>query len=277
MTPGVFARTYKSRSLAELFARVRRDGFQAVQFNMSHIGLAPPPKELPAGITAAVVHEAKTANVTIAEVSGTYNMAHPDRDHRIANRPGFASVIAAAQGMAVSRVTLCVGSRDSSDMWRYHKDNASDEAWRELRGELDFALNLAGEAGITVGIEPEPGNIVSSAALARHLLDEVGTSTLGIVLDAANLLASGDLGRQKEFITEALDLLGGDLSLVHAKAINLEGSVVPAGKGGVDLSTFIAQVKATGYDGPLVGHGFDEEDAPGMALDLRAVIDGLEG
>lgn len=272
MTPGVFARTYSTKSTGELFSRIRADGFTATQFNLSCAGLAPLPQELPEGIAASIAHSAQKADVTICALSGTYNMAHPAPMHRRSLRLGFANVMRAAREMGVPLVTLCTGSRELSDMWRAHPDNTSRQAWYDLRDELTFALALADEFDLVLGIEPEPGNIICDAIAARRVLDEVGSHRLGIVLDAANLLPPRAQARQQEIVAQATDLLGEDLLLVHAKDIDSAGVVVPAGKGAVDLPQFVARVRAAGYDGPLVGHNFEEAEAPGVAAYLQSII-----
>jgi sugar phosphate isomerase/epimerase len=272
MTPGVFARTYAAKYSGELFARIRADGFSAVQFNLSCAGLAALPEALPPGIGERIANEAKRAGLTLCALSGTYNMAHPDPVQRQRDRAGFRNVMRAAREMDVSLVTLCTGSRDTSNMWHAHPDNATEEAWSALRGELDFALSLAEEFSLVLGIEPEPGNVIADARLARKVLDEAGSKRLGIVLDAANLLPPEAQRRQAEIVAEAADLLGGSLSLVHAKDIDRHGVVVPAGKGAVDLPAFVARMKSVGYDGPLVGHNFEESEAPGVAAYLTSII-----
>ncbi|MGA7813575.1 sugar phosphate isomerase/epimerase family protein [Caballeronia sp.] len=272
MTPGVFARTYAAKYPGELFARIRKDGFSAVQFNLSCAGLAPLPAELPESIGASIAHGAREAGVTLCALSGTYNMAHPDVEHRQRDRLGFANVMRAARDMNVSLVTLCTGSRDASNMWHAHPENDSKAAWSALREELDFALIVAEQFNLVLGIEPEPGNVIGNARLARKILDEVGSRRLGIVLDAANLLPPEAQYRQHEIVAEAADLLGGSLFLVHAKDIDSNGVVVPAGKGAVDLPAFVARMKEVGYEGPLVGHNFAEDDAPGVAAYLASII-----
>lgn len=272
MMPGIFARTYASKDPAVVFAQIRKDGFAALQFNLSCAGLDPLPAHLPPELPARVQAASEAEELTLSALSGTYNMAHPDAALRKANRAGFANVVKAAQGMGVSLVTLCTGSRDASDMWRAHPDNASASAWADLRAELDWALGLAEEADLRLAIEPEPGNVVADASLARRLLDEVGSSRLGIILDAANLLPPERIERQAEIVAEATDLLGRDLFLVHAKDVDASGKVVPAGQGAVDLPAFVARVRSTGYDGPLVGHNFAEAEAPGVAAYLRSLI-----
>jgi sugar phosphate isomerase/epimerase len=272
MTPGVFARTYAAKHPGELFARIREDGFSAVQFNLSCAGLAPLPEALPAGIAEGIARGASEAGLALCALSGTYNMAHPDAVKRQRDRRGFANVMQAAHDMNVSLVTLCTGSRDATNMWHAHPENESTEAWTALREELDFALGLAEEFNLVLGIEPEPGNVIANAVLARKVLDEVGSNRLGIILDAANLLPPEAQPRQHDIVARAADLLGGSLFLVHAKDIDSHGVVVPAGKGAVDLPAFVARMREVGYDGPLVGHNFEEVDAPGVAAYLASII-----
>lgn len=273
MVPGVFARTYAPQPLGDLFARIRADGFQAVQFNLSCLGLAPLPDVLPAGAGESVHRAAQKAGLTVCALSGTYNMAHPNPDRRAADRVGFANVVRAAVEMDVSLVTLCTGTRDPTDMWRAHPDNGSPAAWSDMRREIDWALGLADRAGLALGVEPEPGNVVADAVLARRLLDEVESRRLGIVLDAANLLPPEAMPRQQAIVEEATRLLGSDLRLVHAKDVDLQGRVVAAGQGAVDLQRFVTAVLSTGYDGPLVGHGFTEDEAPQVGRTLRELIE----
>ncbi|MDF0504634.1 sugar phosphate isomerase/epimerase [Burkholderia cenocepacia] len=274
MTPGVFARTYAAKFPGELFARIREDGFTSVQFNLSCAGLAPLPVELPDGVAAAIAEGARSAGVELSALSGTYNMVHPDATRRTRDRRSFANVIRAARDIGVSLVTLCTGSRDPEDMWRAHPDNGSMQAWAALRNELEHALVLADTYGVALGIEPEPGNVVANAVLARRILDEMNSPRLGIVLDAANLLPPDVQPRQREIVAEATDLLGGNLLLVHAKDIDADGNVVPAGKGAVDLPAFVSRVGAVGYDGPLIAHNFTESAAPEVAAYLASLIEG---
>ena len=272
MTPGIFARSYASKDPATIFAQAKSDGFASVQFNLSCAGLDPLPARLPQGIGQAVRAAALANGLTLCALSGTYNMAHPDASRRRTDRIGFANVLVAAREMGVPVVTLCTGSRDASDMWRAHSENASLEAWADLRAELDWALQMAEEAELSLAIEPEPGNVVANAPLARRLLDEVGARRLGIILDAANLLPPEALPDQAKIVAEAADLLGGDLLLVHAKDVDAQGAVVPAGRGAIDLPAFVARIRSAGYAGPLVGHGFEEADAPAVAAYLRSLI-----
>jgi sugar phosphate isomerase/epimerase len=274
MTPGIFARTYVSKDADAIFAQARSDGFAELQFNLSCVGLPTTPERVPGGVGEKTANSARAAGVRIIALSGTYNMIHPDPERRAAGRRGLTAVLHAAREMGAPIVTLCTGSRDPTDMWRAHPDNASPEAWAELRRELEPAVETAERLDIKLGVEPEPGNVVRDAPAARRLLDEIKSRRLGIVLDAANLLAPASLLRQRAVIAEATALLGDAVVLCHAKDMAGDGKVVAAGKGVVDLAFLVAQVKAAGFDGALVGHGFTASEAPAVAAHLKDLIEG---
>ena len=272
MELGIFSRTYQLIGIDKIFARIAQDGYQTIQFNFSSAGLPSLPKDWPEEIVRGVMASATQSGLTICALSGTYNMAHPDVARRQADRIGFANVVRAAQFMQVPLVTLCTGSRNATDMWSGHPDNGSPEAWSTLRGELDFALELAERHGIALGVEPEHGNVVANARIARRLLDEVENPQLKIVMDAANLLPRECQGRQREVVAEAVSLLGADLALVHTKDVGPTGEAVAAGRGIVDFHNFLKGIVSTGYRGPLVSHNLPEKDAAYVSGFLRRIL-----
>lgn len=277
MHAAVFAKTYPAPGIDAPFASAARDGYAGVQYNLVCAGLKSLPEVLPAGLPESVAAAASSRGISIDALSGTYNMAHPDADVRRSSRTGFTNVVAAAKAMGAPTVTLCTGSRNAADMWAHHPDNATPAAWADLRDELDFALDLAQAAGIKLAIEPEPGNVISDAQVASRLLREVGSSSLGIILDAANLLPPEKLPEQDRVVREALDLLGESLLIAHGKDVDASGKVVPAGRGAVDLAAFVAGLRTVGFAGALVGHGFEEADAAEVAKLLNALAGGQHG
>jgi sugar phosphate isomerase/epimerase len=272
MYPAIFARTYPFTDAAQVFAAAAADGYRGVQFNLVSTGLPALPQRLPHGLAEKIKHQAHAAGVALAALSGTYNMAHPDPGVRASSRKAFANVVEAARRMGAPVVTLCTGSRDPEDMWKRHPDNQSALAWSVLRSELDFALSLAATAGIKLAVEPEPGNVVNDAQAAWRLLHEVASPLLGIVLDPANLLSPQTLPTQHEVIAQAAQLLGGSLLLAHIKDIDSSGRVTAPGSGAVDLPAFVAALRSIAYDGPLIAHGFSEENSAKVSSVLVDLI-----
>jgi sugar phosphate isomerase/epimerase len=269
MLAGIFSRTYAVKGEA-VFSAIKRDGFSAAQLNLSSLGLESLPHSLPEEVVLQAKDDAAKHGVLLAALSGTYNMIHPDIAYRKAQRGKFANVVQAAKLIGIGVVTLCTGSRDKNNMWAHHADNQSAEAWRDFRVELDAALSLA--EGLTLAIEPEPGNVVRDAKIARWLLDEVGSRHLKIILDAANLIGQDGLARQHQIMVEAFELLGQDVVLAHAKDIDTNGSVVTPGHGAVDLKAFAALLKRAKFSGAFVAHGFEEKDANAAGNALTTIL-----
>ncbi len=260
LIPAIFSRTYPSGRITEVLRAITDDGFAGAQMNLSSFGMASLPDRLDEATLIEGRKEAARLGVAMVALSGTYNMAHPDPDHRRLDRRRFANVLRAATVIGSPVVTLCTGTRHPADKWTAHPDNGSPETWADLRAELDWALTEAGALGLVLAVEPEPSNIVRDAKAARKLLDQLRADHLKIILDAANLIGVGGLARQPEILDEALDLLGDDVVLAHAKDIDRAGRVVAPGNGVIDLAAFTSALVAAGFDGPLVGHGFEVVD-----------------
>jgi sugar phosphate isomerase/epimerase len=111
--------------------------------------------------------------------------------------------------------------------------------------------------------------VVNGAAAARRLIDDMKSDRLRIVLDPANLAEEAEDAERRDIIARAVDLLADRIVMAHAKDRAADGSVATAGKGVIDFGHFLSALKATGFDGPLVAHGFGAEEAAGVAAFLR--------
>jgi sugar phosphate isomerase/epimerase len=269
MKPGIFAKTFDGTGAATVLAAVRAAGFDAAQFNMACLGLAAMPDAIDPGLARGVATAAAASGVEIVAVSGTYNMIHPDPSRRADGLRRLAVLAGAAAALGTGLVTLCTGTRDPEDQWRHHPDNDTPEAWRDLLIEMEKAVAIAEIHGIDLGIEPELANAVSSAARARRLIDEIGSRSLRIVLDPANLVETATPDQRRRVIAEAVDLLADRITLAHAKDRAADGGFVACGRGVIDFADFIRRLKATGFDGPVVTHGLSAAEAPAVAEFLR--------
>src|ERR687898_75961 len=248
-------------------------GVGCVQFKMTCAGLPPMPEEIPPELAERIRGEMDKRNLTMAAVSGTFNMIHPDAEKR---RDGLRrlGVLASACGrLGTPVITLCTGTRDPLDMWRHHPDNDTPEAWRDLLACVERALEVAEEHGVTLAFEPEVNNVVDSAEKGRRLLDEMRSVRLKVVMDAANLFDAEDPARglsySEEILDEAFELLGDDIVIVHAKDVRASGELVVAGKGDLDYDLYLKHLSEAGYGGSLVMHGLAEEEVEGSLAFLR--------
>jgi sugar phosphate isomerase/epimerase len=272
MQIGVFAKTFPGSEPAGVLAAVRDTGFAVTQFNLACAGLPSMPDEVPAEAIQAINEAVDASGVGLVALSGTYNMAHPDKQVRDNGLRRLAVVIEAAARLSTKLVTLCTGTRNRDDQWAYHPDNADPSAWADMAREMEKALLIAERHGVDLGIEPEQANIVTSAGDAMRLIAQMRSKRLRIVLDPANLFEQADAAQARAIVAAAVERTAGQVAMAHAKDRFGDGRFATAGQGIVDFADFIARLKATEFDGPLVTHGLSAEEAPGVARFLKELV-----
>lgn len=273
MELGVFAKTFPGNDPLTVMKAAREAGFSAVHYNFSCSGLPAMPDHVDDQTLNAIVQAAKETGVSIAGLSGTYNMAHPDPEIRQDGARRLRTVIAAAKAIGAPIVTLCTGSRDETDQWQHHPDNNSDAAWADMRRSMEDALQAAEDHGVDLGVEPEMANVVSDSQQAVRLLQELESDRLKIVLDPANLFEKADDVTRRLLFEDAVAQLTPHIAMAHAKDRAADGSFVAAGAGVVDFGHFIGLLRRTGFDGPLVAHGCSAKEAPDVAARLLPLLE----
>lgn len=271
MQLGIFAKTFSVHGALPVLNAVKAAGYDCAQFNLACLGLPSMPDEVAGGVAEDIAAAASTSGVSIAAISATYNMIHPDPRQRADGLCRLEQIIARARAMGTTLVTLCTGTRDAHDQWRHHKDNDTVAAWRDLVTEMAKAVELAERHDVNLGIEPELANVVSSAAHAKRLIGELRSERLKTVLDPANLFEIEGHAQRHKIVAEAIDLLGEHIAMAHAKDRDVSGKFVAAGRGVIDFRHFVSCLRTAGFDGPLVTHGLDETDAFPVATFLRQI------
>ena len=273
MRLGIFAKTFARSSPEEVFDALSGYGLDETQLNMSVAGLSSLPDEIAPTLADRIRGAAAERGISLAAVSGTFNMIHPDIGARRDGLRRLGVLAGACERLGTPTITLCTGTRDPQDMWRRHPDNASPRAWRDLLAAMQEALAAAEEHGVTLAFEPEPANVVDSAEKGRRLLDEMRSPRLKVVMDAANLFDVRDPARRlscsEELLERTFELLGEDLILAHAKDVKGSGEVVATGKGELDYDLYLEHLHEAGYGGPLVMHGLAEEEVGGSLAFLQ--------
>ena len=197
--------------------------------------------------------------------TGRSTWSIPTGKRRWANLGHLRQLIGYCDALGTSVVTLCTGSRDDI-MWRRHPDNDSPEAMTDLVEVMKAAAQTAGEHGVTLAFEPEVNNVASSAERARQLLDAVGSPSVKVVMDPANIFKAGELPRMQEKLTEAFDLLGDDIALAHAKDLDHDGEAghLGAGEGLLDYPLYLSLLRRSGFGGTIVLHQMHHLDDAGI-------------
>jgi sugar phosphate isomerase/epimerase len=270
---GIFAKTFAGNSPGEVLPAAAAAGFSAVQYNMACSGLPSMPDHIPASVAQDVGESAAKSGVSIAALSGTWNMIHPDPAVRSKGHDRLAKLAAAAGAMKTNLITLCTGTRDPEDQWRDHRENRSAAAWKDLLASMEIAIGIAEEYDIYLGVEPELANVINSAPSARRLLDELKSPRLKIILDPANLFETATQEEQRRLVAEAVDLLADSIVMGHAKDRSIAGGFTAAGRGVLDYPHYIACLRRIQFDGTIVTHGLAASDASGVASFLRTQLE----
>jgi sugar phosphate isomerase/epimerase len=258
MKIGIFAKTFNRRTVEELFQAIASYEIYCVQFNMSCAGLETFPGNVSSDLVQGITDAAEQATVELAALSGTFNMAHPDPAVRRDGLDKFEILCEVAARLHIPVITLCTGTRDPVNMWKWHPDNDSKEAWDDMVQSIDAALTSAEKNNLILAFEPESENVANSASRARKLLDELRNPRLRIIIDPANLISPKR--NQKEVLDEAFTLLRDAIVIAHAKDRNNDFKPCAAGKGILDFEYYLRCLKEIGFTGPLIMHGLEEED-----------------
>lgn len=273
MRLGIFAKTFPETDPKVVLSAAAAARFGVVQYNMACSGLPAMPDRVPAGVVGAIRSATCETGIEIVALSGTYNMIHPDPAERARGHARLETLAAAASDLSTRLVTLCTGTRDPDDQWRWHPGNNATDAWADLLASMEIAVGIADRYDVDLGIEPELANVVNSAEKARRLIDQIGTPRLRVVLDPANLFERETLDAQRRIVAAAIDRLADRIVMGHAKDRASDGGFTAAGKGVLDYRHYLARLKDAGFDGPIVTHGLAANEAPRVAAFMRSQCD----
>lgn len=273
MQLGIFAKTFPGDIEANM-AAVAASGISVVQYNLSIAGLQTVPDAVPENIIARIARAATEHHVALSAISGTFNIAHPDPAIRATGIERFPVLARTAVALGIPLVTLSSGTRHPDDMWKVHPDNDTPEAWRDSFHSLSQLSQIAESYGLTIAFEPEHTNIVATADLGRAMLDAVGSASLKVVFDAANLIDTRDLERSsmRRIIRDAIDKLSGDIALAHAKELVPDRSPTAPGNGVLPWKDIVEGLLQANYDGAIIVHGLPVDNVPKAVETLTPLL-----
>ncbi|WP_426448030.1 sugar phosphate isomerase/epimerase family protein [Paenibacillus sp. S-38] len=245
--PGILAHNFGRLPLEELADRVAGAGLASVQLALAKAlsDVDSATGKLSPGLANHVGEAFAKRGVRIASLGCYINPVHPDPELRKQELRRFKEHLRFCRDFGASVVATETGKLDTFKA--DEPDRYEEKAFETLRSSV---LELAEEAdkwGVTVGIEPAYTLVIHSTEGMLRLLEEVPTSTLGVVLDPCNLLNASLIDRQHEIISAAFDALADRTVLFHAKDIRKTASggteYTPLGTGELDYPHFLRLVK----------------------------------
>ncbi|MCL4543548.1 MAG: sugar phosphate isomerase/epimerase [Chloroflexi bacterium] len=280
MRLGIMTKHLHRANIESVAEAVAGYGLAAVQLNLDSAGL----EEIPETFDAATCRRIRAVfdcrGITIAAVSGTFNMIDPNQGRLREHIIRFPTLLDWCTGLGCDVVTACTGTRHPSNMWRHHPDNANPDAWKDLRNALSQLLPIAESRGVTIAFEPEVVNVIDTAEKAQRLIEEIGSSRLRVVLDPANYFHPNMLPRMEEVLEDIFQRVGSYIVLAHAKDVRGpdrgDGECVrpAAGTGVLNYALYVKLLRQSGYDGALVMHSLTEEEVPASAAYVREFLGG---
>jgi len=183
-------------------------------------------------------------NVFISVLGCYINPVHPDEEERRAQLERFKEHIRFARDFGCSIVATETGSLNRD--WSYTPENKSPKAFGMIVESVAELVREAEKFGVIVCIEGVTTHTVSTPQIMKRVLDEVNSSNLQVLFDPVNLLDAGNACKQREMISEAYELFGDRINIIHAKDFIIEDGVkknAPIGKGILDYPFLIKLIK----------------------------------
>lgn len=289
MKIGLLASEIKQRANTDdLFEAIKKYGFESTQLSFSAIpelnfqstGQIEFPERIDDKIISVIGAGAKRHGVEISVCSGTFNMAHPDREVREEGIKRLEALAHTAKKLNTKFISLCAGTRCRESLWVYHPENSTPGAWADMMVTMKKCVEIAERHDIILAVETEAATVVDTPEKARRMMDEIGSGNLKMIMDCANLFHSGEAKKEnvQRTIARAFEIFGDDVVIAHGKDIaNSDGiRFCPTGEGIVDYRQFIELLKKHNYKGDMLLHGiYDESKLPYARKTIqKAMIDG---
>jgi len=142
-----------------------------------------------------------------------------DKEERLKNVANFQKGLAQAKRVGASLVGTETTGLDINA-----PDSVREEAFQRLKDSVLRMVETAEKEDMIMGIEPVAEHTLNTPALARRLLDEVGSNKLKIIFDPVNLILPHTIANQNEIFKEVFELLGEEIVALHVKDIVIEGN-----------------------------------------------------
>lgn len=210
--------------------------------------------------------------IDIAVLGCYLNLATPDHEALRKNKERYLAHIRFASLLGAGVVGTETGAVNPA--YTYEEENHSTEALAIFTKNIRSIVEYAEKMGVIVAIEPVWKHIVCNPARARKVLDAVHSPNLQIIFDPVNLLDISNYKNREEIFSEAIELLGDDIAVVHLKDFivrNQELVSVAAGTGEMDYTRILRFMKARK---PYI-HATLENTTPENAVAARQFLQDL--
>jgi len=246
------------RPLDEIFVIAKATGFDAVEVVIGEDGPITPAST--ADECAEIMAVANSVGVRLSGLASGLGWQYPVTSTNSAAaakaRGLVASSLHVAQMLGIDAILVVPGGVGASFIPSF--DGAPyDVAYDNLVASLAELRAVAEERKTAIAIENVWNMFLLSPLEFRDMLDKIASDYVGLYFDVGNVIATG-------FPEQWVRILGRRIKRVHLKDF-VRSTGTLAGfcdlfEGDVDFTKVMAELRKTGYDGPLTAEFFNCED-----------------
>lgn len=227
--------------------------------------------KLSPGLASYIGEQFDKAGIRIGVLGCYINPIHPDPAIRRTEINRFKEHLRFARQFGAPMVATETGSLTTwmqQDPLRY-----IEKGWETLHATVQELAEEADKWGVSIGLEGVSTHTLSTPDKMQRILDEVPSSTLGVVFDPCNIIGD-EVHLQDEIVDRAFQLFGDRMILVHLKDIYYEDNRVTHGVPGKGLfHTEAFMTKLQQYK-PMIDISLEEITGPEIN-DTIALLQGL--
>ncbi|MCD8180518.1 MAG: sugar phosphate isomerase/epimerase [Firmicutes bacterium] len=159
-----------------------------------------------------------------------------------------------------------------TETYGFDGDASSDEALDTLIENLRPIVGYAEKMGVIIGLECVHYHTICNMKRMKRVLDAIDSPNLQVIYDPINTFSPETYENQAEMMTEAFEILGDDIAVIHAKDFVVEdGKIVPA-QIGEGIFRFDVLMKFLKEKKPYI-HVLLEETTPDTAIRSRKYVE----
>lgn len=237
-TLGIRAHDYGKLNSRTLSCSIMNDGFGSAQLalNKAIAGIESIADVMPDELLEHIEQDFKRSGVVISVLGCYLNYAHPDRTVRQNNIGVFKSHIQYAKKLNAKLVGTETGSMMPD--YSYTPYNHSDEAYRVFAKSLAELLRTAEDHGVDIAVEGVWNHIIFSNEQMETLIKDMASKRLKVILDPVNLLNINNYRECNDLTSQAFDLFGDRIQVVHIKDFQPDGERILEVSHGDGINSF---------------------------------------
>ena len=196
---------------------------------------------------------------SIARYADRGSLLSPDAALREQGKRSLARSVEIANVLGVDAILLHPGQLTAEATY--------EQAWDWMMGIMKEVAPLAEAKGVTIGVENVWNKFLLSSREMAQFVDAVGSKRVGAYLDTANMMAYG-------FPEHWVRGLGSRIARVHFKDfLRREHRFVHLMDGDTDWATLVKDLRAIGYDAPVIHEvGGDRDIQIEMAKRMKQIV-----